>query len=415
MNRQNHPAAAIRRLFDIEPPSRAPLKTESFISTALARKINWSAALSLLLSVGPTMMLAGCGGDDANIQPPQALPVKIAHPLNQPVTEWDEYTGRIEAIEAVEVRARVSGHLEQVNFFAGDKVKKGDLLFTVDPKPYQAQLNLAQAESERAKSKRELAQNDLLRAENLLKAKAISAEEYDARSKGLREASASVQAAEANVYRAKLDLEYTRIHAPIDGRVGRAMITPGNLVNGGSDATLLTTIVSVDPVYVYIDADERSVLKYRRQRNGRDELQGTPMELSLADEAGFPHGGALDYIAPSAETETGTVTLRGVFENTDELLSPGFFAHVRIQAREPHTALLLPDRAIGTDQSQRFVWVLNQENQAEYRKVALGARIGNLRVIIEGIRPEDRVVIEGLQKIRPGAQVAPELIALAGE
>lgn len=358
--------------------------------------------------------LTGCG-DKAEIQAPPAAKVKIAHPLSRDVTEWDEFTGRIEAIEAVEVRARVGGHLEKVNFFAGENVKKGDLLFTIDPKPYQAQLNLAQAELERAKSKRELAQNDLERAENLLKAKAISIEEYDGRSKGLREASASVQAAEANVYRAKLDLEYTRIHAPIDGRVGRELITAGNLVNGGGAATLLTHIVSIDPVYVYIDADERSVLKYKRQLSGRENLQGMPMRLNLTDESDFPHRGTLDYIAPSADTDTGTVTLRGVFENTHNLLSPGFFARVRIQGGAPYPALLLPDRAIGTDQAQRFVWVLNQDDQAEYRKVIPGARIDGLRVISEGLTAEDKVVIEGQQKVRPGAKVAPELVTFGGE
>lgn len=370
-----------------------------------------------LVTLAILTFLTGC--ENAVVaagQTPQGpLPqVKIAHPLTREVSEWDEYTGRIEAVESVEVRARVSGYLDKVNFTAGEKVKKGDLLFLIDPKPFQAQLNQAKAELERAQSKRALAKNDLARAEGLLQAKAISIEEYDSRNKGLREAAAAVNSAQANVYAAKLNLEYTRIHSPIDGRVGRELITEGNLVNGGGEATLLTTIVSTDPVYVYVDADERSILKYKRQKPTEDGLLGAQLELSVADESGFPHRGVLDYVSPSADAATGTVTLRGVFENPDELLSPGFFARVRIRADAPYPAYLLPDRAIATDQAQQFVWLLSSDNHVEYRKVVPGAHIDGMRVITEGLAPEDWVVIEGLQKIRPGVQVEPKRIALAG-
>ncbi|MGZ8158999.1 MAG: efflux RND transporter periplasmic adaptor subunit [Methylobacter sp.] len=368
------------------------------------------------------MALIGCGShDDSKPQPGQGplANVKIAQPLSQEVTEWDEYTGRIEAVNSVDVRARVSGYLDKVNFKAGDKVRKGDLLFLIDPKPFTAQLNYAQAELERAKSRHELAKNDLERAERLFKAKAISEEEHDARSKGLRETVAAVQSAEANVYTARLNLEYTQVRSPIDGRIGRELITVGNVVNGGGgDATLLTFIVSTDPVYVYADADERSVLKYRRQahKGGRGSLgdERTPVELAVADEAGFPHQGHLDYISPREDAATGTLALRGVFANPDELLSPGFFARMRVRASAPYPAILLPDRAIGTDQAQRFVWVVNQDNQVEYRKVELGAHIGESRVITEGLKPEEWAVIEGIQKIRPGIKVNPERISLTG-
>jgi multidrug efflux system membrane fusion protein len=205
------------------------------------------------------------------------------------------------------------------------------------------------------------------------------------------------------------------VRAPIDGRIGRELITPGNLVK--SDDTLLTTIVSTDPVYVYVDADERAVLKYRRlrQQQGRHDagIEGTPVELALADENDFPHRGVLDYIAPREDTSTGTVTLRGVFPNNDELLSPGFFARLRVRAGEPYPALLLPDRAIGTDQAQRFVWVMNPNHQVEYRKIELGAHIGQTRVIRKGLAAGEWVVIEGLQKLRPGIEVNPERIPLA--
>lgn len=376
----------------------------------LPSKLNGFVMLVLLI------LMTGCGNkDDAASKAPQMPPpqVKVAYPLVQPVNEWDEFTGRIEAINSVEVRSRVTGYLEKINFFAGQRVKKGDLLFVIDPKPFQAQLNLAQAELERAKSKRELAKNDLTRAEGLLKAKAISGEEYDSRNKGYREAVAAVRSAEASVYGAQLNLQYSEIHSPIDGRVGYELVTEGNLVNGGGKVTLLTTIVSTDPVYVYVDADERSILRYKRQQGAT--VEGLEAQLEVADENDFPHHGQLDYIAPSADPETGTVKLRGVFANPDELLSPGFFARMRIRAAAPYTALLIPDRALATDQAQRFVWVLNQDNQAEYRKVIPGAQVGSLRVIEKGLSDQDRIVVEGLQKIRPGVKVNPEQISLDGE
>jgi multidrug efflux system membrane fusion protein len=396
------------------------MKQETGMSTnthrLALRKASRRHLQSGLLAVITLAALLGCGTQtDSGAKPALAPPgVKIAQPLAQDVTEWDEYTGRIEAVSSVDIRARVSGYLEKVNFKAGELVKKGDLLFLIDPKPFTAQLNYAEAELERAKTKRELAKNDLVRAESLFRGKAISEEEYDARSKGLREAAATVNSAEANVYTARLNLDFTKIRAPIDGRIGRELITEGNLVSGGGgDATLLTFIVSTNPVYVYVDADERSVLKYRRQSSDIGAGQ-TPAQLAVADEADFPHQGILDYIAPREDSATGTVTLRGVFANPDGLLSPGFFARMRVRGSAPYPALLLPDRAIATDQAQRFVWVVNQENQAEYRKVGLGAPIGQSRVIKEGLKAGEWVVIEGLQKLKPGIKVNPERISLSG-
>lgn len=378
-----------------------------------------------LLAAATLMAIAGCGqqtglgAKSAQAPPPN---VKIAQALHQEVTEWDEFTGHIEAVESVDVRARVGGYLEKVNFKAGAKVKKGDLLFLIDPKPFKAQLNYDEAELERAKSRRDLAKNDQERAERLFRAKAISEEEYDARSTGLYEAVAAVKSAEAKVYSARLNLEFTQVRAPIDGRVGRELVTEGNLVSGGgADATRLTFIVSTDPVYVYVDADERSVLKYRRlaQQGGPGGPGGsgagqTPAQLAVADEADFPHQGELDYLSPREDAATGTVALRGVFANPDNLLSPGFFARMRVRGSLPYPALLLPDRAIATDQAQRFVWIANPDNQVEYRKVVLGAHIGQSRVIAEGLEPGDWVVIEGLQKLKPGIKVNPERIVVTG-
>lgn len=418
MQKETHMSDAIHRLNLSRESNPATFHTTWYQKAFSNRRIFRNSLLTAVTLV----MVIGCGNrDDQSSQPSQSqLPnVKIAQPLSQEVTEWDEYTGRIEAVNSVDVRARVSGYLEKVNFKAGDKVHKGDLLFLIDPKPFTAQLNYAEAELERAKARHELAKNDLARAERLFRAKAISEEEHDARSKGLREAVAAVQSAEANVYTARLNLEFSKVRAPIDGRVGRELITAGNVVNAGSgDATLLTFIVSTDPVYVYVDADERSVLKYRRQaqKEGHGSLgdEQTPAELAVADEADFPHQGHLDYISPREDAATGTLTLRGVFANPDELLSPGFFARMRVRGSAPYPAILLPDRAIGTDQAQRFVWVVNQENQVEYRKVELGAHIGQSRVITEGLKPEEWAVIEGIQKLKPGLKVNPERISLPG-
>ena len=370
--------------------------------------------LIICISIGITSCDSQSHSDSPALPPPPH--VKIAQPLSQEVTEWDEYTGRIEAVSSVDIRARVSGYLEKVNFKAGAKVKKGDLLFEIDPKPFTAQLQYAVSELERAKAKHELAKNDLERAERLFSGKAISEEEHDARSKGSRETIAAVKSAEANVNTAKLNLEYTKIRAPIDGRIGRELITEGNLVSGGGgDATRLTFIVSTDPVYVYVDADEHLALKYRRQAHqtaNSKAVEHTLAQLAVSDETDFPHLGYLDYISPRADTATGTVSLRGVFANPDDLLSPGYFARMRIRASVPYSAILVPDKAIATDQAQHFLWVVNQEQKVEYRTVVLGAHIGQSRVITTGLNPNEWIVIEGLPRLMPGIKVNPERISL---
>jgi multidrug efflux system membrane fusion protein len=364
------------------------------------------------------LQLHGCGspGQDAAAaaKPTPPVSVKAGPPLQKEVAEWDEYTGRIEALESVEIRARVSGYLDRVNFRDGDKVKKGDLLFVIDPRPYRAELSRAEAELERARTRLELARNSLQRAEHLRKSKAISEEDYDGRSKGLREAAAAAQSAEAAVQTARLNLDFTEVRAPIGGRIGRELITVGNLVKG--DETLLTGIVSTDPVHVYVDADERAVLRYRRLA-AADPHTGTrevriPAELALLDETGFPHKGYLDYVDPRMDAGTGTLRVRGVFPNPGELLSPGFFARLRIHAGAPHPALLIPERAIGTDQGQKFVWIAKNDGSIEYRRIVPGAQFGPLRAVAEGLQPDDQVVIEGIQKLRPGVKVQAERIAV---
>lgn len=379
-------------------------------------KISPPSLLIMLL----ILLLSGCNQAENPAPPPaqSAVPpptkVKIAQPINQYVTEWDEYTGRIEAVESVDVRARASGYLEKVNFKAGAAVKKGDLLFQIDARPFQAQLNYAVAEWEKIKSQRELAKKDLVRAKNLLQAKAISTEEYDARQKGLQEAMAAVESAQAQVEIAKLNLQFTQVRAPISGRISQELITAGNSVNGGDvQPTLLATIVSMNPVYVSVNVDERAILSYRREANKQlRKLEGMQLELGLADEQGFLHEGQLDYVAPMENPVTGTVTVRGVFKNEDELLRPGFFARLRIKGGAPYQALLLPDRAIGTDMADHFIWVMKQDQKVTQRKVVLGKQINELRVISQGLQAGEWVVIEGVQKLKPDSLIEPEKITL---
>ncbi len=314
----------------------------------------------------------------------------------------------------VEVRARVSGYLQSIHFTDGAEVKKGDLLFVIDPRPYQAELDRSEADLNQAQTRLELAVNELGRAERLLKSKAISEEEADSRSKGKREAEAAIQSARASLEMARLNMEYTHVAAPISGRIGRKLITEGNLVNGSQgQSTLLTTIVSQDPMYCYFDADEHSILKYQqmaREGKGESIRDGKVVcELELANETGFPHKGVLDFVDNRVDPATGTLRVRGVFPNPapDRLLQAGYFARVRVPGSGRYTALLLPDAAIGTDQGQKYVYAVNDQDIVEYKLVKLGPVIDGLRVIREGVQSTNWVMVNGLMSVRPGAKVIP--------
>jgi multidrug efflux system membrane fusion protein len=328
------------------------------------------------------------------------------------VVEWDEYQGRMDAVDMVEVRARVTGYLQSVNFKDGAEVKQGDLLFVIDPRPYQAELDRTQADLQQAETKFELASNDFVRAQRLLKARAISEEEADSRSKAERTSVAAIESARASVEMAKLNMEYTRVTAPISGRIGRKLITEGNLVNGNQgQSTLLATIVSLDPIYCYFDADERAIIKYQRlAREGKgDNIRGGKMacELALADESGFPHRGLLDFVDNQVDADTGTLRVRGIFANPDRTLQPGFFARVRVPGSAKNPDLLIPDQAVGTDQGQKFVYVVNAQNTVEYKIVDLGGMIDGLRVVRQGLHSNDSVIVNGLMSVRQGAKVIP--------
>ena len=345
------------------------------------------------------------------LRPPPA--VTANQPVQREVVEWDEYPGRLEAVDMVEVRSRVSGYLQTVNFKDGAEIKKGDLLFVIDPRPYQAELDHAEANLNQMQTRLELASNELARAERLLKSKSVSEEEADARNKALREAEATIHSSRAMVEAARLNVEYTRITAPVSGRIGRKLITEGNLINGSQGmSSLLTTIVSLDPIYCYFDADERSILKYQKlAREGKhDNFRGGQVvcQLELANENGFPHNGVLDFLDNQVDAGTGTLHVRGAFPNPgpERILQPGFFARVRVPGSSKYSALLIPDQAVGADLGQKFVFVVNDQDTVEYRPVKLGPTIDGLRVVHEGLEPKDWIVVNGLMSIRQGVKVA---------
>jgi RND family efflux transporter MFP subunit len=334
---------------------------------------------------------------------PAAMPapkVTVAAVEEKLLTEYEEFTGRVDATETVELRARVSGHLDAVNFHAGQLVKKDDVLFTIDSRWYQAQFDLANAQAE-------VAVRESVRAEELLAASAISNEEAESRRARAAEARASLATA-------RLDLEHTQVRAPIAGRISRAYVTPGNLVSGSpGNATLLTTIVSVGDAFVYADIDETTVLKFNRlQREGRlVTVNGrVPVDLSLSDETGFPRHGFIESADNRLNPSTGSLVLRMVFSNEDQALLPGMFARVRVPVGKPQPTLLISERAIGTDQSQKFVLAVASDSKAVYRTVKLGGTVGDgLRVVRSGLNPGERVIVNGLQRVRPGMTVDPEV------
>jgi len=342
---------------------------------------------------------------------PVALPppkVTVAQPHMGTVTNWDEYPGHLEAVESVEIRPRVSGYIESIHFEDGAEVKPGDLLFVIDPKPFQAELERAQAERLRAETRADLARNDLKRAESLRGTKAISDEELDTRNKTVREAEAALAAAKAAQTSAQLSLDYSRVKAPIHGRIGRRLVTQGNLVQGGGmvPGTLLATLVSMDPVYCSFDADELAFNRYRLRRLSEGAQPAPiPCELALVGETGFPHRGQVDFFDNQVDAKTGTIRVRGTFANPSRALIPGMFAKVRVLSGPPAEALLVPAVAIGSDQGNKFVLVVNKDSVVEPRPIEIERQHGALRVVTKGLTPDDRVIVNGLMMARPGAKV----------
>jgi RND family efflux transporter MFP subunit len=351
-------------------------------------------------------------------EPPAAPPlqqVTVAEVPQHEIAEWDEFTGRLEAVDQVEIRPRVSGYITRVAFDEGKEVKKGEVLFEIDPRPYQAELARAEAELARARSAAALAASEVERAGKLVNAQAISREEYDSRTSAEAQGGATVQAAEAAVRTARLNLEWTRVRSPIAGRVSNAIVTPGNLVEAGPPATLLTTVVSLDPVYLHFDSDEQTYLRYasRAKSTGTNWREARlPVYLGLANESGFPHEGRLDFVDNQVDPNTGTIRTRAVFSNRSRSLTPGLFARVKLVGGQKTNALLVRDAAIGTDQDRKFVLVVGPGDTLAYRPIVPGRLTDGLRIVTSGLKAGERVVVNGLMRVRPGMKVAPTLTAM---
>lgn len=345
--------------------------------------------------------------------------LSVSQPIRRKLVDWDEFTGRFDAVEAVDVRARVSGYLTAVKFKDGDDVKAGDLLFTIDPRPYERSLDQAKAQLNQAQVSVSNAKLDVERGRPLLKSDYISRKAFDDRENLLRDAEALVKVGEARVKSAELDLSFCRITAPIPGRMSRTLVTPGNFISGGGSegaSTVLTTIVRRDPIYIYFDISENDALKYQRMSQaagkGASGIIGAEVGVGLPDETGFPHEARLDFLENRLDQGTGTLRARAVLPNSDGFFSPGMFARVRVQGSPEYEALLLPDEAIGTDQATRFVYVVGDDDIPVRRTVELGPMDGGLRVIRKGIAPDDWVILRGQQKVRPGQKIVPRRAAL---
>ncbi|QJR15915.1 efflux RND transporter periplasmic adaptor subunit [Usitatibacter palustris] len=337
----------------------------------------------------------------------QAMPVAVAAVYTSDVTLWDEFSGRLEAVERVDVRSRVAGAVQSAHFTEGALVQKGDLLVTIDPAPYAAEVDRAQAQVAAAQARNTNAKSERERAERLWKEEAISRREVDERVNALREAEANVQAAEAALQSARLNLSYTQVRAPVSGRVGKVEVTQGNLVPSGPGAPVLTTLVSVNPIYASFDADEQVVARALRDAGARG-LASIPVQMATAVDSAEIRTGHLQLVDNQVNAKSGTVRVRAVFDNKDGSLMPGQFAHVRLGRPTATPAVLVNDRAIGTDQSKKFVMVVGTDNKAAYREVTLGGNVNGLRIVSTGLEKGERIVVNGLQRVRPGALVDPQ-------
>jgi RND family efflux transporter MFP subunit len=353
------------------------------------------------LPLGAALLLSACAAAEPEAPPPP--PVTVAQPLAQEVVDWDEYVGRFEAIESVEVKPRATGYLQAVHFRDGDFVRAGQLLFTIDARPSQAQLDQARAQLARAEAALANARTELARSRALAESQAASTEEVEQRQAAFRSAEADVAAGRANVRAASLNVGFTRVVAPISGRISQRRVDPGNAVT--ADQTVLTTIVSTSPLHFAFEGSEALLLRYQRNNGGRI---GSPVRIRLQDEADYVHAGRLDFVDNAIDPASGTIRARAVVPNPDGFLRPGMMGHLRLAGTPAYRALLVPDTAIVTDGVRRLVQVVDGEGNATGRPVELGPLVGNLRVIRSGIGPRDRVVIDGLQRIMPGQKVTPQ-------
>ena len=354
-----------------------------------------------LAALAAVLLVAGCNAaaqSTASAPPPPG--VEVTPVVFKPLPEWADFTGKLEAIQSVEVHPRVGGYIDAVRFADGAQVHKGELLFQIDPRPFQAEVDRLSAELQRARAQAALAKSDGERAQRLIAAQAIAQGEFDRLDSVAKAAAADVAAAQASLDAAKLNLSFTRVTAPIDGRVSKALITSGNLVTTES---LLTTIVSDGPIYASFNADEQTFLKYAQAQRG----QGGPVYMGLMTEDGFPRKGRLEFIDNALDARSGTIEGRAVFDNADGALTPGLFARVRLVSSNTQPAALVPEEALGADLGKHYVLVLDHANHVQYRAVTLGPALGQLHVVRSGLQPGDQVVTEGLTKVKPGDAVTP--------
>jgi multidrug efflux system membrane fusion protein len=371
-----------------------------------------SAYRGALLSGFATLLLmtAGCGqsraGEEQAAPPPPQ--VSVARVAVRPLHEWQEFTGRLAAVKSVDVRPRVSGYIEAVGFAEGSRVEAGDVLFQIDPRPFKAEVERLEAERKRATAQLELATTNEQRAERLLAENAIAREEYESLSTARAIAAAELGAVQAALDAARLDLEFTTVEAPIAGRVSNALVTAGNLVDS---STLLTTLVSDDPIYAYFNADEQSYLDYIE---GQDPAaaRNAQVYVGLINETGYPHEGRLDFLDNRVDPESGTIRGRAVLDNADGRFTPGLFVRLKLVSPAVSDVALVDDRAIGTDLDQKYVLVVDDQNVAQYRGVETGPLVDDLRVVTKGLKAGDRVIVNGLQRVRPGVPVAPMQVAM---
>ncbi len=370
-------------------------------------------AVGVLLVIGvATVSLTG-HAEKAAPAAPAATPVTVANVIERSVTEWDDFSGRVEAIERVEIRPRVSGTIDAVHFQDGQLVKKGASLFTIDPRPYKAELARAEAARAGAQARLSLAKTELERTKRLLEDRAVSQRELDQRENALLEADANLKATDAAVLTARLNLQYTEITAPVSGRVSRAEITVGNLVATGPTAPTLTTLVSVAPVYVNFEVDEPTYIRYAGNGTvGNSGVNRIPVSIGLTSEEGYPRQGHVKSFDNRIDNGSGTIRVRAVFANEDGTLTPGMYARVRTGDSNAKNALLIDDKAVGTDQDKKFVMVVGADNKAVYRPVTLGPMVEGLRVVRSGLKLDERIVVNGLQRIRPNDTVAPEVVKM---
>lgn len=380
------------------------------MSQVRAQRLGGAALIAAL-----TASFLGCGKTpDAPPPPPEVM---VAQVLTKKIIDWDEYSGRFQAIDTVELRPRVSGYIDRVLFREGQAVKKGDTLILIDPRPYQADFDRAKAGLELAKSQRQLAELESERVQKLKDSGAVSQEELDERVSVLHQQEASVASAQAALNAAALNLSFTKVQAPVDGQTSRAEVTRGNLVTGGNNGgTLLTTIVSTDPVYVYFDGDENAYLHYNELARAGERPSSrnvaNPVRVGLANEEGFPHDGHMDFVDNQLNVRTGTIRARAVLDNKQGLFTPGMFARVQLLGSSEHEAILIEERAIATDQTQNYVLVLGAGNKVEYRPVQLGRALQGLRIVRKGLKTGETVVVNGLQRVRPGTQVTPKQVTM---